>query len=393
MQRQVTAVVVGGGPSGIAAVGNLLDIQPKSSIAWVDPHFQGGRINAKYTEVPSNTKVGFFLDYCEAVKPFRDIAHTTPMPNAITTLQNLPREETCSLGYAGDMLKVLSDGLVKDDRISSWKGAVTEVKRSATGATWSLAVQDDVRDVVERLEAPLVVYCTGSFPTIVPFPTGLSHQPELLDLDIALKPTLLAGTVPKDRDICIGVVGASHSAILVLMNLFTLSQNSHPQLRVRWFSRTKQLKYAEDKGDWILYDNTGLKGRAAQFARENLDGNKLSHSDVGKIITRVDCSGGRDQEIQAMMRVMPECDQVVQAVGYTRNPLPSMDQDITFDHQTGGFIDQGTNQPVPGLFGAGIAFPEKVVDPFGNVEYSVGFIKFMRFLKRVVPNWVESSLK
>ncbi|KAI2633204.1 pyridine nucleotide-disulfide oxidoreductase-domain-containing protein [Hypomontagnella submonticulosa] len=393
MQRQVTAVVVGGGPSGIAVVGNLLDICPKSTIAWVDPHFQGGRINAKYTEVPSNTKVGFFLDYAKAVKPFRDIAEATPRPNAITTLQDLPQEETCSLGYAGDMLNVLSEGLLKDSRISSWKGIVTEAERNSTSSAWSLAVRDEARNSVERLEAPLVVYCTGSFPTTVPFPTGLSRQPELLDLDIALKPSLLAETLPKDRDICIGVVGASHSAILVLMNLYTLSQDSHPRLRVRWFSRATQLKYAEDKGDWILYDNTGLKGRAAQFARENLDGDRLLESDVGKIITRVDCSGGRDQEIQAMLKVMPECDRVVQAVGYTRNTLPSMKQDIEFDHQTGGFTDKKTNQPVPGLFGAGIAFPERVVDPYGNVEYSVGFIKFMRFLKRVVPNWVESSLK
>jgi hypothetical protein len=35
--------------------------------------------------------------------------------------------------------------------------------------------------------------------------------------------------------------------------------------------------------------------------------------------------------------------------------------------------------PIPGLFGAGIAFPERVVDPHGNEEYAVGFWKFMKF--------------
>jgi hypothetical protein len=32
--------------------------------------------------------------------------------------------------------------------------------------------------------------------------------------------------------------------------------------------------------------------------------------------------------------------------------------------------------------------PNRVVDPHGNEEYAVGFWKFMKFLKRVVPSWL-----
>lgn len=43
--------VVGAGPAGIAVVGNLLERQ-LGKIVWVDPAFDGGRVNRKYREVP-----------------------------------------------------------------------------------------------------------------------------------------------------------------------------------------------------------------------------------------------------------------------------------------------------------------------------------------------------
>ncbi|KAI1453016.1 pyridine nucleotide-disulfide oxidoreductase-domain-containing protein [Annulohypoxylon moriforme] len=386
---ELAAVVVGGGAAGIAVVGNFLEqLPPNSKIGWIDPFFQGGRINAKYREVPSNTKVHHFLSYGEGVEPFRKIAETSEKPNAISILKDLPHDDTCSLQYAGDMLHVLTEGLLKHDRVASFKASVIDSEWVSQDSVWSLTVQDEASKATQCITAPLVAYCTGAFPTTVPVPDGLSRVPKLLDLDITLKPSLFAETIPRDQDICIGVIGASHSAILVLKNIFELSQKSHPKLRARWFSRSRKLKYAVDKGDWILYDNTGLKGIAAQFAQENLDEDRLLHSDVGKIITRVDCSGGLQQEKEAYLKEMPGCDYVTQAVGYTTKPLP-VKQEVSFNHETGGFIDPKTHEPVPGLYGAGIAFPEKVVDPVGNVEYAVGFIKFMRFLKRVVPRWVE----
>jgi hypothetical protein len=45
-------VVVGAGPAGIAVVGNLLERQLGGKIVWIDPFFDGGRVNRKYREVP-----------------------------------------------------------------------------------------------------------------------------------------------------------------------------------------------------------------------------------------------------------------------------------------------------------------------------------------------------
>lgn len=133
-QQQVSAIVVGGGAAGIAVLGNLLEKIGHGKISWVDTKFDGGRINRKYREVPSNTKVGLFLAYGEATEPFRQVIETTPKPNAITALQDLPQDGNCSLGRAGDMLKLLSDGLVKHPRIDLHQGKVAE-------ASWDEAVR------------------------------------------------------------------------------------------------------------------------------------------------------------------------------------------------------------------------------------------------------------
>ena len=49
--QKCAAVVVGAGPAGLAIVGNLLERQI-GKVAWIDPYFQGGRVNRKYREVP-----------------------------------------------------------------------------------------------------------------------------------------------------------------------------------------------------------------------------------------------------------------------------------------------------------------------------------------------------
>ncbi|KAI1851349.1 hypothetical protein JX265_000417 [Neoarthrinium moseri] len=393
-RQQVSAIVVGGGASGIAVLGNLLEKIEHGKISWIDTEFKGGRINRKYREVPSNTKVGLFLAYAQATQPFLDAIEQTPKPNAVTALEDLPQDSTCSLHYAGDMLQLLSDGLVKHGRVERFEGKVAEANHNEETSEWSVKIQNSSSGSTESRTAPIVVYCTGSSPTTVQLPTSsTASSPALLDLDTALKPTALAQEIVSDKEITVGVVGASHSAILVIMNLFKLAQKTHPRLRIRWFARSPSLKYAVYKDGWILYDNTGLKGEAARFAREQLDGENLASSEAGKVITRVDCSGGAQKEREAMTRELPNCDYVVQAVGFTRDELPAMSQDIVFNPETGGFSDAQTGKDLPGLFGAGIAFPEKVVDPVGNVEYAVGFFKFMKFLKKVIPNWVAKTDK
>ena len=88
---------------------------------------------------------------------------------------------------------------------------------------------------------------------------------------------------------------------------------------------------------------------------------------------------------------LPQCTHVIQAIGFHQNEIPVLERDRTelemkYNHTTGGFEDK-KGKKVKGLYAAGIAWPERVVDPEGNVEYAVGLWKFMTYLKRVVPDW------
>ncbi|CEO58596.1 hypothetical protein PMG11_03308 [Penicillium brasilianum] len=391
--RRCAAVVVGAGPAGVAVVGNLLERQ-LGTIAWIDPSFESGRVNRKYREVPSNTKVALFQAYANAVQPFKTVIENTPRPNAFTTMAKLDQEKTCHLHYAADMIRDLTDGLIKMDQVHACRGFVTAANlssKTSSDSQWTVCVKQHGSSEEVTIETARLILCTGSHPTNIPVPIpGLNIT--RLDLDTVLKPSELATTLPINTPTTVGVVGASHSAILALLNLVTLVRDSHPQLRVKWFTR-HPLRYAEYMDGWILRDNTGLKGLAADFARSQLEDDKLPTSAAGKVIEKIDCGGGEAREMAQYRAELPDCSYIVHAVGFTRDPLPQLRRDgealnMAFDHGSGKFHEHGDGAVIPGLFGAGIAFPERVVDPHGNVEYAVGFFKFMKFLKRVVPSWV-----
>lgn len=127
--RKCAAVVVGAGPAGVAAVGNLLERQ-LGSIAWVDPVFEGGRVNRKYREVPSNTKVSLFQTYATAVKPFQTIVDNARRPNAFSVMEKLDQDKTCHLHHAADMTHALSEGLVQMKQVDACRGFVTAANLS-----------------------------------------------------------------------------------------------------------------------------------------------------------------------------------------------------------------------------------------------------------------------
>ncbi len=141
-----------------------------------------------------------------------------------------------------------------------------------------------------------------------------------------------------------------------------------------------------------------MKGAVAIWARENLEEAVLPSSPVARYLDKVSTS--RDREQEDYRKGLPDCQFVIQAIGYSPNELPSIKREgerlggnghaktaaLLYDHVNGGFVD-AKGEKVRGLYGAGIAWPERVVDPEGNVEFAVGLWKFMNYLKKVVPKW------
>lgn len=408
------AVVVGAGPGGITAVGNLLE-QRIEPVLWVDNEFDGGRMNKYYREVPSNTKVKLFIEWATGTTPFRKIMSGKPSrdrweePSAsdgkavggetdrLKEVRKLDQDKGCQLSHAADMCLMLTEGLMKTPGVHTQQGKAAEASLDETSQIWTVKVDGSAE--APSVQTKRLVLCTGASPTDPPLPVepeGLKH----LHLDSALSPSRLSQTLSPLGPTEVAVIGASHSAILVLWNLANFALTSKPDLKIKWFTR-HALRYAEFEDGFIARDNTGLKGQAAQWARENLEPETMPNSPVSKCISKIAHEKGAEPDVYA--KHLPGCAFVVQAIGYNRDPTPVIkingQEQVTpvFDHDNGTFNyvsgSDSTLKPLPGVYGAGIAFPERVIDKkYGHEEMNVGFFKFMKAVKKWVNEWKPVTL-
>ena len=338
-----TWTVIGAGPAGTAAVGKLLDqgVAPEK-IAWVDPAFAGGDLGGKWRSVSSNTQVGLFLSYLNDSAAFR-FSSAPPMP-----LQEVDPQETCALALIADPLVWIIEHL--RERVQVFQTTATAL--SLERRQWRIETQQ------HELASKNVILAVGAVPKKLSYP----HLDEI-PLEVALDPEKMAQQPLENATVA--VFGSSHSTMIALPNLLR-----HPVGRVINFYRSP-LRYAVYLDDWILFDDTGLKGQAAAWARENIDGvhpERLERCWIG--------SPDFAEKIAA-------CDRVIYTVGFERRTLPVTKQWGQLDYNpVNGIL-------APGLFGLGVAFPEFATDPHGYGQYRVGLKKFMDHLNAVLPLWLR----
>lgn len=336
--------VIGAGPAGIAAVGKLLDhgILPEH-ILWIDPYFKVGDLGKYWSNVSSNTKVKYFTAFLQAASSFAYEYQATHF-----FLDNLDAEETCSLGYVVAPLQWITEQLAK--KVVAVRTSIHSM--SLSERIWSL------NDGTTTYKSHNVILATGSVPSNLNYP-GVDVIPFESAID---KDKLSACINPNET---YGVFGSSHSAIIIVRHLVELGVQ-----KVINFYRSP-CRYAIELNDWILFDNTGLKGDTALWARQNIDGSMPAN--LVRYNTSEPC----------IAQYLPECNKVIYAVGFEkRKNMVIGDYEDTKHNPHVGIIG-------PGLFGFGIAYPELKTDPFGTVESQVGLWKFMVYLNRVLPVWFK----
>jgi hypothetical protein len=339
---QYSWTVVGAGPAGIAAVGRLLDNGvDEKEIAWVDTQFAAGDLGGKWRPVPSNTLVAQFLDFLTASPSFR----YTEGP--AFELNSVDPQRTCPLGLVADPLVWISAHL--RERVSSYRDLVTEL--------WLHDGHWTLRTNHAEITSTNVILAVGSVPKKLSY-----GELDEIPIETALDPERLA-RLPL-QGATVAVFGSSHSTMIVLPNLLRT-----PVKKVINFYRSP-IKYAVSFSDWTLFDDTGLKGRAACWARENID---------GRCPERLERLSVASPEFQERIS---ECDQVVYTVGFQRRQLPVTPQWGPLEYNTANGI------LAPGLFGIGIAFPEYRIDPLESGHYRIGLAKFMERLTDVLPLWM-----
>lgn len=333
------SVVIGAGPAGIALVSELLE-HGREHILWIDDSFGGGRL-ACYRAVPSNTRVKLFREY------FARVLRSSAVPRE-SILSRFDDDEHCELSLIVDLLRDATECLLQ--AVAHEKERVDRM--CFDGNHWT------VHAGAFAFKAKRVLLATGSHPKTVEAPARVASIP----LDAALDPAKLAAILPVPKDAArVAVIGNSHSAILVLRNLESLGIPLYAS-----FSR-HPLRFAEYTSEGIRHDNTGLKGIAADWARTH-------HWRTVHI-------SGLDEVGEKLVGFT----HVVYAVGFERNALPKVFIDgspvcITDYDSRGQLLSRDGR--IPGLFGCGIAFPERVVDLSGDREEAVGLYKFLCFCSK-----------
>jgi cation diffusion facilitator CzcD-associated flavoprotein CzcO len=336
--------VIGAGPAGIAAVGKLLDqgISP-NHILWIDPHFKVGDLGTYWNSVSSNTKVKYFKDFLMEAQSFN--YKNAPIE---FKLNDLPEQDTCTLSYIVEPLQWITNCFLK--KVNAIKTSIHTMFLS--DRKWTLLAAK------ENYSAQNVILATGAKPSSLDY-SGIN----VIAFDKAIDKEKLKAIVDPNKTY--GVFGSSHSAIIIVRYLVELGVQ-----KVINFYRSP-CRYAIEMGDWILFDNTGLKGQTATWARENIDGilpkNLVRYTTTQSNITRF----------------LPECDQVIYAVGFKQR------QDIVIGDYEKPEYNPHVGIIGPGLFGFGIAYPEIKTDPLGNVEFQVGLWKFMVYLNKIMPIWFK----
>lgn len=336
--------VIGAGPAGIAAVGKLLDNNiPAKSILWIDPQFKVGDLGQFWRNVSSNTSVERFTDFLNAADSFQYSKASHDFP-----LSELPPENTCKLAEVVHPLQWVTDHLretVVAEMTSIHKIHLAERQ-------WHLFSEAHV------YQAQNVILATGSKAL------GLeNNQLETIPFEIAIDQEKLNTVINKEDRVA--VYGSSHSAVIILRHLVEAGVKN-----IINFYRSP-CRYAVNMGDWTLFDNTGLKGDTAAWAREHLDGNLPAN------LQRYNTHDHKPDKLLA------ECNKVIYAIGFEkRNTLLINDYGNVQHNPNLGIIG-------PGLFGLGIAYPEIKADPFGHVESQVGLWKFMVYLNKILPVWMK----
>ncbi len=261
-------------------------------------------------------------------------------------LRDADPQETCTLALVADPLVWVTEHL--RERVQPFETTATALFLERR--QWRIETEQ------QQLTSKNVVLAVGAVPKKLAYP-----QLKEIPVEVALDPEKLAGEPLGDATVA--VFGSSHSSMIALPHLLR-----HPVEKVINFYRSP-LRYAVNLDDWILFDDSGLKGRAAVWARENID-------DVyPDRLERCWISSPDFEEKLA------ECDRAVYTVGFERRTLPETKQ--------WGQLDYNPNNGIlaPGLFGLGIAFPARATDRYGYVEYRVGLKKFIDHLHSVLPLW------
>ena len=344
--NEIDYLVIGAGSAGVAVMSQLVKIAKDKRILWIDKEWNGGYL-ACVPQVPSNTTVDLFLKFTQEIDGMEN-------SQVYEELSQLRQDKGCSLKLVHAMLLEAVECLKRFPSLTCINAECTKIEK-IDQRIWKAEMNNQM-----SYSAKKVFLCVGSHNK--PF-CYKNYFPLELALNGEFPPNLKSAAV----------IGSSHSAMLVVMNLIKYHRISKLHL---YFHTTSKLRFAQkkfpDRSDIFINDNTGLKGEVADWCSKHQA--ELESESTIQI---------NDTQFQSLPSTALETaetyDLVISAVGFERNNLPVIidGKEASFSN-TGGFLTEG-------LYGFGIAFPETVRDcDTGLQERAVGLWKCMKFVKKTI---------
>lgn len=327
--------------------------------------FNVGRL-ARFADadVPANTKLVNLVAQFESAT---EVIHSRDSRAAVETLrssgQQIPMLEPhdpagplgwCSIEVMIGPLRTVTQELRQSPYVDCVPGVVEELRLSTETMTWTACGTTEAEGGAQpfELNGCALVLGTGAEPrsfSLPSLPDGII-APTVIDMETALNKRQLAALLDRSEPaagsvsgsntrnkVVVGVVGNSHSGALILENLRQLCEvqpdSEVTGLRiqeVRLMTRNGNgCRLAVWDGQEYRFTNTGLKGRAAAFARrfltlerEELRGDigRESWPELREIAIPRTSAPGSGLPVEAVVG----CTHLIQAVGYEPSPLPPL---------------------------------------------------------------------
>lgn len=394
----VEYTVIGAGPAGICAIAKLLSLKiPPNHIAWVDPNFQVGAFGTTLSlgsSLPSNTTVGNFQAVNQSIyETVFGLTHT-PWEATQFTISTLAPEAHCSLKIAAEPIQKISDLL--SPVVRAYRGNVVSLQEHNKSGfqSWQVNIREQTGAMVS-FTSQRVLLATGAQPKQLPF-TLVSSLP-IISLNTALVATELQRYLTKQTSLTplkkVAVMGSSHSAALVVMNL--IKANIPVKQLMNKPYRFATARTTTEGLSYTQFDNTGLKGEVALYVKALLEKPTCLHTQVPASLWEhtiyTPDSPLSEKDHRHFEKQLQDCSHLIVAIGYEVLPtLTINDKPVNqyhYDKQTTRFFG------LPGLYGLGIAFPQSVQSPSGEVEYAVGYSKFWATVNQtqVIESWQNAE--
>lgn len=320
--------VVGAGPAGIAAVGQVLDAGVDASqIAWIDPRFSVGDFGTCWKRVVSNTTVESFLKFYNAFNSF----NFQRTDRKAFIIERMKPEMRCPLMVAADPLKWITSQLRQ--KVVSLVNKVQSLQLNAN--TWQLTLANG-----ETLTTQKVVLAQGAeadslrFPSLATIPLTIAADPQLLTAQVQPEDTIAA-------------FGSYQSARTVAENLMKTSVK-----RVFLFYRSER----------SFQNNVASLELPEHFIPVHINSNTF-------------------------LKYIPQCDKAIYAVGFSRRQVAIADlpEDYLYDTDTGqiapGIYGLGIAFPetVAHMMGR-------------ETYRVTAIWPFVKHLKKIFPLWLQDTV-